>query len=130
MNNGSIVYFKRAKETSSPRGKFVEFKGHGIGILLGHVPPFKQDCNLAQARCLLGMVGYITLDDVAEFLGKERMDECITKFQAKYYTPPPAVCTLHSPPDPACDVCLPPRTEEAPMPAPSNLVGIDGKPLN
>lgn len=105
---GDIVFFKTAKrgtKRSIPEGKF---NGHGFGVLLGFVPPFAKDPLQSQVRPMMGNVGYITFDDVAEFFGDEIGKQCVEKFLEKYAPKP----------DPA-----------AHPPEPPKILGPDGKPL-
>lgn len=115
MAAGSIVYFKRCKDTSGPQGKFVEFAGHAFGVLLGTVPLELPDPPKILIQRTIGTIGYLTFDDVAEFLGHEQGAECVRKYEEKYYGKIP-----RGPDAPA----------ESVEPAqPSKLVSITGKPL-
>jgi hypothetical protein len=83
---GSIVFFKDIADTSRMKGRTgVRFKGHGFGVLLGEVPPFGKDPDqVALFRCL-GGIGYLSFDDVGEFLGDEAGAKCVAAFEAKYF---------------------------------------------
>ncbi len=85
MKNGDIVFFKVAKPASHRMAPLTQFKGHGFGILLGHVPPFQKDPPIEYVFRQLGVHGFLTFDDVGEFLGVEAAAECVRKFEDKYY---------------------------------------------
>lgn len=117
MNNGDVVFFKKAKASSARKSPEVMFKGHGFGILLGHVPPFAQNPPAGYVIGQLGSIGYLSFDDVIEFLGDEAGATCVQKFEAKY---------LPKAPD-AAQADLPLHGEMEPRP--SGLIGLNGKPL-
>lgn len=85
MKNGDVVFFKKAKKDSRRKTGEVQFKGHGFGILLGHVPPFAKDPPPNELFKMIGSVGFLTFDDVGEFFGNEVGAECVKKFEDKYY---------------------------------------------
>ncbi len=85
MRNGDCVFFKEAKKTSRQNSPGVRFRGVGFGILLGHVPPFQKDPPAAELFRLMGTVGFMSFDDVGEFLGEEQAAACVKKFEEKYY---------------------------------------------
>jgi len=86
MKNGDVVYFKKAKHSSKIKDKTeITFKGMGFGVLLGHVPPFQKDPPASHLLKLMGTIGFLTFDDVAEFLGDEMGSKCVKAFEDKYY---------------------------------------------
>lgn len=85
FKNGDFVFFKKARRSSNPRQPEGAFKGHGFGILLGHVPPFAPDPPGEHLLRLMGSVGFLSFDDVGEFFGREMGVECVKKFEEKYY---------------------------------------------
>jgi hypothetical protein len=58
MKNGDVVFFKVAKKGSHRKAQSVEFKGHGFGVLLGHVPPFQKDPPPEHLIRLMGTIGF------------------------------------------------------------------------
>jgi len=109
MNNGDVIYFKKAKEHPTRKSIELEFKGHAFGILLGHVPPFAQEPPKDHVVRLLGSIGYLSFDDVGEFLGNEVGADVVKKFEEKYYAQPT-------------------QQQELPL-APSGLVDTSGAPI-
>lgn len=95
MNNGDIVFIKEATRAPDKKETRVQFIGHGMCLLLGHLPPKIPMPPMDYYRILLGGIGFLSFDEVAEFLGKEAMDTCLNAFQKKYFsnavqTPPAA----------------------------------------
>lgn len=128
MTNGDIVFFKKAKASPHRKAPEVMFKGQGFGLLLGHCPPFAQTPPKEFVIKLIGSIGYLSFDDVVEFFGPEIGAECVKKFEAKYCAPELAGPAQEELP---LDQAAPGlETEEAPEPAPSGLVGLNGKPLH
>ncbi len=124
MKNGDVVFFKRAKGSAHRRAPEAMFKGMGFGILLGHVPPFAQNPPAAYVIGQIGSIGYLSFDDVIEFLGDEAGATCVKKFEEKYLPKvDPAQASL---PLDAAPPATPDDDEEA---APSGIVGLDGKPI-
>lgn len=82
--SGTIVYFREANLL--PRGKqhLTKFSGHGYGILLGEVPLFKQEPPLEIILSQMGGIGFVNINDVEEFLGKEASQLFVKKWTEKY----------------------------------------------
>lgn len=121
MKNGDVVFFKRAKASANRKAPEAQFKGMGFGILLGHVPPFAQSPPGAYVIGQLGSIGYLSFDDVIEFLGDEAGAACVKKFEEKYIPkldPNQQTLPLKAAPSP-----------EPEEPALSGIVGLDGKPI-
>jgi hypothetical protein len=119
---GDTVFFKKAQTKSRKNSEGCEFKGMGFGIFLGHVPPFQKDPPIEHLMRIMGTAGFLTFDDVAEFLGNEQGSECVKKFEDKYYGK-----TVDVKIEPAEDKQIPIPPELIP-PTPQ-LIGMDGKPL-
>lgn len=85
MKAGDCVYFKSAKRATHHKAESKMFRGHGVGILLGELPPAGRDLDIQTLFRLMGVVGFLTFDDVAEFLGKELGEKCVKDFEKKYY---------------------------------------------
>lgn len=85
MKNGDCVFFKTAKVGVARTSAEAKFSGHGFGVLLGQVPPFQKPPTKVMIYQLLGAIGFLTFDDVGEFLGEEKGAEVLRKFQQKYY---------------------------------------------
>lgn len=87
FRSGDIVYFKECRNGSRPKkSQGARFKGHGIGMFLGHVGPFEKDPSGEDCIKLVGACGFLTFDDVAEFLGDEQAKLCVDRYEKKYYT--------------------------------------------
>jgi hypothetical protein len=120
MKNGDVVFFKNAKSGSARNAPEVQFKGMGFGVLLGHVPPFQKDPPPDQLLGMMGQIGFLSFDDVGEFLGNESGAACVAKFEDKYYGKKIEQKEGEEPIQP-----------ELPLqpPTPSPIVGMDGAPL-
>lgn len=90
MKQGDIVFFKRAKNSSAIGSPEVAFKGYGFGLMLGILPYNQKDPPLNHILPLLGGAGFVSFDDVLEFLGQEQGDLCLRKFEEKYLLKPPS----------------------------------------
>jgi hypothetical protein len=131
MKNGDVVFFKKAKDSSARRAPEVMFKGHGFGILLGHVPPFAKNPPAAFVIGQLGSIGYLSFDDVIEFLGQEAGATCVAKFEDKYM---PKAADPNAPELPLAEQSMGPehdrREDEIVTPPARKLVGINGQPIS
>jgi hypothetical protein len=118
FRGGDIVYFKECKNSSHRKAQGARFKGVGFGIFLGHVGPFEKDPTRDNIVSLVGACGYLTFDDVADFLGEDQARLCVAKFEEKYY--PKQEPTVKGP-----------DGKEVPVvdDTPSGLVGLNGQPL-
>lgn len=86
MQVGDIVFFNKAKTKPVKSAREIKFTGHGFGIMLGMVPSMCITPPPAHHIFkLLGTCGFLTFDDVAEFLGEDQAKLCIEKFEKKYY---------------------------------------------
>jgi len=82
---GNLVYFKEIQTSSRPKNAVkAKFKGCGYGILLGYIPPFGKDRDLLGLISDLGAIGYVSFDDIAEFVSPEIGAEILKKFEEKY----------------------------------------------
>lgn len=82
---GDVVYFKQASKTTNPKVPAVRFKGHGLGVVLGGLNPFQQEPNKDDVITLMASIGYISFDQIEEFLGKEVGTQVVGMFEKKYY---------------------------------------------
>lgn len=89
LQNGMAVYFEECKRSPHRKSLKLKFRGHGFGILLGVLPHFKKEVTRSQLVALMGGVGFVLLDDVADFLGDEAAATFTEKFHAKYDEGPP-----------------------------------------
>lgn len=90
IKNGTCVFFKEFQTTAHPRKHSkLRFKYLGFGVLLGNVPPFGKGPTTGDLYRSLGAIGYISFDDVGEFLGAEMGAKCVEEFEKKYTPKPP-----------------------------------------
>lgn len=109
---GEVVFFREARRGTKRASPGAKFKGHGFAVLLGHVAPFqKEPTKLEILRCL-GAIGFLSLDDVGDFLGDEAGAACLKKFQEKYY--PPVILGADGKPMPEPEPERPPGVPEEP----------------
>jgi hypothetical protein len=85
FRSADIVYFKTAKNGSHRKANGCTFKGHGFGMFLGHVPIFGKDPSPHDLLKLIGACGFLTFDDVADFLGDDLARKCVAEYEKKYY---------------------------------------------
>lgn len=82
---GDVVYFPFAKKSARNKNVFAFQGGFGFGILLGTIPLGKGDPTPQELFQIMGRQGFLTFDDVEEFLGKEAAQKAIDAFKDKYY---------------------------------------------
>ncbi len=82
---GDLAYFKKAKKSSHIKQGEVAFKGLGFGVMLGILPPFGKEPTPQMCMKLMGTIGFVSFDDIAEFLGNESGEKCVKLFEDKYY---------------------------------------------
>lgn len=82
---GDVFFSNTMKKGSNRKAPQYAVKGHAFGVLLGIVPPFQKDPQQHEVSRLLGTVGLLMFDDVADFLGNEAGAKCIKMFEDKYY---------------------------------------------
>lgn len=82
---GSVIFFRKGKMSTKKSAREFQFQGHAFGVLLGHVPPFQKEPPQEHMFRLMGTIGFLTFDDVAEFCGDEMGAKAIKKFEEKYY---------------------------------------------
>jgi hypothetical protein len=104
LKSGDIVYFKTCTREPKRKAPVLTFKGAwGFGVLLGFLQPFAPPPTEKQLMPLMGNMGFLSFDDVEEFLGEEQAKLCIKKYEDKYYpkiVQPPPKPTLILPPAP------------------------------
>lgn len=91
FRSGDVVYFKTAQNSSRRKSNGATFKGYGIGLFIGHVTPFGKDPSPTELLKLVGACGYLSFDDVADFLGDEQAQKCVQAYEKKYYSQEPEV---------------------------------------
>lgn len=98
FRSGDIIYFKECRNGSKPKKSTgARFKGHGLGMFLGHVGPFEKEPTPEECIKLVGATGFLSFDDVAEFLGDEQAKLCVDRYEAKYYKPEDAAPQVKEP---------------------------------
>lgn len=113
MQNGDVVFFTEAKDSSARKALKVRFKGHAFGVLLGHVPPFQKDPPAEHLLRLMGQIGFVSFDDVGELLGNEEGAKLVKLYEDKYYG----------------KAAEETKQEELPLDPPSKLVDASGAPI-
>lgn len=109
LKAGDVVYVKRLRRSPSEAEKLIEFPhDHGYAILLGAVPrgfPAVPGIVVLQQ---MAAIGFISFDDIQEFLGKDALQEVVGKFTAKY-----AMKQMSEEPEkPNGGLILPPHSEK------------------
>ena len=85
---GNFFFFKKARRSLEISAEDENFSGHGVGLFLGENPPgFKGGVNMKSFIQVMGSLGFISFDDITEFLGKDKTDELFKRFEGKYYPP-------------------------------------------
>lgn len=122
---GDIAYFKKARKTTGRKGVEGIFKGYGIGVFMGHVPPGRQDLMAHQVRPIFAQIGFVSFDDVSEFLGEKACAEVLKKFEAKYYEPQKD----DKQPELPLEGAQPEGGKIIEIKRPTAIVGLNGKPF-
>lgn len=112
LKPGQIVFFPVCKKTTKPAAQPAVFKGHGFGVFLGVVPHGIMEPTRQMMTPLMAAIGWISFDDVAEFLGEEQLKELITKFKERHEAPPG---------EEASPIQLPPERPR--------IIGLDGNEI-
>lgn len=116
LEPGAIVYFKRFKTSTKKGALEVEVQGHGAGVLLGHVAPFVPDIPEEHALRIMGEAGFVSFDDILEFLGPDQGGMVIQKFKEKYMGAPKGESAIET-------------LKRAAEQEPSRLLNAQGAPL-
>lgn len=132
IQNGTCVFFKEFQTTAHPKkhSKF-RMKNLAFGVLLGDVPVFGKGPTTGDLYRSLGAIGYISFDDVGEFLGGEMGAKCVEEFEKKYTPKPPTNADAATDPaavvpqEKVAEILDEVKTEEPK----SNIVDINGKPI-
>lgn len=106
IQQGDVVYFKKVTLEPTRRSREIGFKGgNGFAVMLGIVPPFGREPTPAHLLTLMGQIGFVSFDDIKEFMGEEQMNTIVNKFTDKYVpkvpskpTPQPLIVSGDSPP--------------------------------
>lgn len=139
INSGDVVYFKKAKRFTKRGAPEATFKGHGFGVFLGHLPPLKKDVLAIDLMKLMGSIGFLTFDDVGEFLGEEVAADVIKKFEDKYFgraitaqelDEKMAAIKKERQTEQATALVVPPPEQKLHIPAPLQLVDTKGDPVD
>jgi hypothetical protein len=95
INPGDCFFVKEAFDSTKigPGTRRFQFPGWGFGMFMGALPPLPAgstkgayfvEPNPTQLFIIMGSVGFITFDDIARFIGPDKMKECLDKFEEKY----------------------------------------------
>lgn len=84
LQMGDCVFFQKAKLGTQRGALEVQFKGHGFGMMLGIIPHFGKQPQALDLFVIMGKVGFVTFDDVGEFLGPELATKVLEGFHKKY----------------------------------------------
>lgn len=87
---GDLIYVKDFKRSIKENGLIKFSKGHGMAILIGQQMDHVPEPDVKNLFMLMGKIGFLTFDDLAEFAGVEKTKEIVTQFEAKYYGQPVA----------------------------------------
>lgn len=84
---GDVVYFHTVKEEPRRNAKDIRFVNgiYGFGLILGAHAPGMVPLTAEIFMTLMGQIGFLSYDNVNEFLGEEQMKICLTKFAEKYH---------------------------------------------
>jgi hypothetical protein len=82
---GDVVFFSEARRSSRKKSEGVRTPGSFFGVLLGMVPRMMPDPPASHLMCLMGSAGFLSFDDVFEFLGPEQSGKLLSFWQRKYY---------------------------------------------
>lgn len=88
---GNLMFVKQYTTNFIPKSIRVSqtFKGHGICVYLGHIVKGSSTPVAKEVfQSLLNNAGLVTYDDIAEFFGREHMDEFETFLEQKHKEKP------------------------------------------
>ncbi len=81
---GDCVFFRDCRDSMSENPLRVRAKGLFFGILLGILPPLQKPPPAEYLVRAMGDLGYITFDDLAEFLGEANTAAIMERWKEKY----------------------------------------------
>lgn len=82
---GNLVFYRKAKNEPNGGSKNeIEFNGHGFGVHLGSLPYFFGSPTKDSVRAALGGIGFVLIDEIEEFLGKDARKIFIEQWIEKY----------------------------------------------
>lgn len=81
---GDVIYFKKCRKKPNTQNLEIQFKGFGIAMVLGEMPPNKKGLPQEHLMPMMGQAGFISFDDIGEFLGEDVLKTVIQKFEAKH----------------------------------------------
>lgn len=84
MKSGTIVFFKKFHTSVRPQSPLIGCQGFGYGIMLGHLKNGVPHPPAHVLQSQIGEAGYISFDDVKEFIGEEHLKTCLAKHLEKY----------------------------------------------
>jgi hypothetical protein len=117
MKPGDIVFAKELQTGVEKAHARIQFRGHAFAMVLGTMPLMAKEPPKEHIHRLLGNVGYLSFDDVAEFLGEVLAKECVDKFELKYSTQLQEVADV-----------TPALTDEVPI-LRQKIVDLKGRPI-
>lgn len=86
LQPGDGIYFKTVAKGPTQKAAVVKFnQGYGIGVLLGYYEPHQPVPEKQDFLVLMGRIGFVSLDDIMECLGKETMEAILDAHHLKYY---------------------------------------------
>lgn len=90
VKQGDVVYFKRFSSEPNRRAQEITFKSNiqGFGIMLGTIQVGTPEPAARQLLAMVGEIGFVSFDDVKEFLGDAALQTLMAKFAMKYVGSP------------------------------------------
>jgi hypothetical protein len=125
---GDFLYFREAQTGIRKESKRVKFAGHAFGMWVGVVPHFHKEPKDLDIFSMMGSLGWLTFDDVGEFLGPEAGNKVVEMYVKKYSAPPPPTIESERAAGAIADAALVKAAELAEVP-PSQILDAHGKPL-
>lgn len=82
---GDIAFFKEARKGVKKSSPGAKTQGHFFGVVLGVVPPFAKEPPADQLMNLMGQAGFVSFDDVGNFLGNAAGAKLLAAFEMRYF---------------------------------------------
>jgi hypothetical protein len=93
LKQGDIAFFREIKLEPRRNAKDIKFTNgiFGFGLMLGAHAPGMAPLTENSFMTLMGQCGFLSFDNLKEFIGEEEMNICIKKFQDKYHPKVPPI---------------------------------------
>jgi len=86
LSPGDAVFVTAVRKHPTSGAPVIRFKqGYGIAVMLGAYQPHDPPPKPRDLLVMMGQLGYVLLDDIAELLGDDVVKQILAAHQAKYF---------------------------------------------